>query len=51
MLTRAVGGRAPIRSESCGKEGEMLMSTYEEFMVLVTFALLVVAILDYTHKK
>lgn len=51
MLTQAVRGRAPIRSESCGKDGEMLMSTYEEFMVLITFALLVVAILDFTHKK
>jgi len=28
------------------------MSTYEEFMVLITFAILVVAILEYvSHKK
>jgi len=28
------------------------MSTYEEFMVLITFAILVVAILEYAnHKK
>ena len=27
------------------------MSTYEEFMVLLTIGLLIVAILNYTHKK
>lgn len=40
----------PIRSGSCGKEG-MLMTTYEEFMVLLTFALLVVSILNMKNKK
>ena len=28
-----------------------LMSTYEEFMVILTVALLIVAILNLTHKK
>ena len=28
-----------------------IMSTYEEFMVILTVALLIVAILTYTHKK
>lgn len=37
------------RSESCRK-GEMLMSTYEEFMVLLTIALLIVAILNLRNK-
>ncbi|MGI6019787.1 MAG: putative holin-like toxin [Marvinbryantia sp.] len=27
------------------------MSTYEEFMILLTFASLIVAILNLTHKK
>jgi len=27
------------------------MSTYEEFMVILTVALLIVAILNYSHKK
>lgn len=29
----------------------IIMSTYEEFMVILTVALLIVAILNYTHKK
>ena len=27
------------------------MSTYQEFMVLLTVALLIISILDFTHKK
>lgn len=27
------------------------MSTYEEFMVIINVALLIIAILNYTHKK
>ena len=50
MLTRAAGGRAPTRSEILRK-GVVIMSTYEEMQILLTFALLVVAILTYTHKK
>ena len=46
MFTRAAG-------EACGHpllhfaERVMLMSTYEEFMVILTAALLIVAILNY----
>ena len=39
-----------IRSEPFGK-GEMLMSTYEEFMIILATASLIVAILNYAHKK
>ena len=38
----------PFR-ESCG--GVVIMSTYEELSLIVSIALLVVAILNYTHKK
>lgn len=31
-------------------KGEMLMSTYEEMQILLTFALLIVAILNLKHK-
>ena len=31
-------------------KGEILMSTYEEMQILLTFALLVVAILNLKHK-
>ena len=50
MLTRAAGGRALTRSESLRK-GVIIMSTYEEFMIILTVGLLIVAILNYTHKK
>ena len=33
------------------RKGVMIMSTYEEFMVLLTIGLLIVAILNYKHKK
>ena len=39
-----------IRSESDRKE-EMLMSTYEEFMIILATATLIVAILNLHHKK
>lgn len=29
----------------------MLVSTYEEFMIILTIGLLIVAILNLTHKK
>lgn len=32
-------------------EGVVLMSTYEEFQIILTTALLIIAILNYTHKK
>ena len=48
MLTRGTGGRAapaPSLSEV------VPMSTYEELSLIVSVALLIVAILNYTHKK
>ncbi len=51
MLTRGAGGRALTQSETLRKV-VIIMSTYEEFMVLLTVALLIVAILEYVnHKK
>ncbi len=50
MFNRAAGGRALTRSESCGK-GVIIMSTYEEFMIALTTALLIVAILNLKNKK
>ena len=32
-------------------ERVMLMSTYEELQLIVSIAVLIVAILNYTHKK
>lgn len=50
MFHRAAGGRArPIRVL---RKGVVFMSTYEEFMVILTAAILIVAILEYAdHKK
>lgn len=47
-FNREAGGRAaPVPSLS-----EVVhMSTYEEFMILLTFASLIISILNYTHKK
>ena len=50
MLTRGAGGRALTQSETLRKV-VIIMSTYEEFMVILTVALLIVAILSLTHKK
>ena len=50
MLTWGAGGRALTQSETLRKV-VIIMSTYEEFMVILTVALLIVAILNYTHKK
>lgn len=44
------GDVLPSRSESCGK-GWCLMSTYEEFQIILGVAMLIVTILNYTHKK
>lgn len=49
MFTRIVGGRALIRSEPV--ERMMLMSTYEELMLIVAVAGLIVAILNLKNKK
>ena len=32
-------------------EGVVIMSTYEEFMIILITASLIIAILNYTHKK
>ena len=50
ILTRAAGGRAPARSEILRK-GVVIMSTYEELQLITSVAMLIVAILTYTHKK
>jgi len=50
MLTKEVGD--VLSSNPSLTERMMLMSTYEEFMVILTVALLIVAILDMcNHKK
>lgn len=33
------------------RKGVVFMSTYEEFMISLTTALLIVSVLTYTHKK
>lgn len=49
VFTKAVGVAAlPVPSLA---EGGMLMSTYEEFMIILTLALLIVAILNLKNKK
>ena len=48
IFNREAGGRAaPVRA--CSEV--VLMSTYEELQLIVSVAVLIVAILDYTHKK
>lgn len=49
-FNRVAGGRAPARSENPA-EGVVIMSTYEELSLIVSIALLIIAILNYTHKK
>jgi|GEM_PF-3958501 hypothetical protein len=48
ILNREAGGRAaPVPSLS-----EVVpMSTYEELQMIVSVAMLIIAILNYTHKK
>ena len=50
MLTRGAGGRALTQSETLRKV-VIIMSTYEEFMVILTVGLLIVAILNLKNKK
>lgn len=50
MLTQGAGGRALTRSENLPEE-VIIMSTYEEFMVILTVSLLIVAILNLKNKK
>ena len=40
-----------LSSDPSLTEGMMLMSTYEEFMIILTIALLIVAILNVKNKK
>lgn len=48
-LPRQLGGRFPPVSSLV--EEVVIMSTYEEFMIILTIGLLIVAILNLTHKK
>lgn len=50
MLTWGTGGRALTQSETL-RRVVIIMSTYEELSLIVSVALLIVAILNYTHKK
>lgn len=50
MLTREAGGRVLTHSETLRK-AVIIMSTYEELNLIVSVALLIVAILNLTHKK
>ena len=50
MFNRAAGGRALTQSEVLRKV-VIIMSTYEEFMVILTIGLLIVAILNLKNKK
>lgn len=48
ILNRGAGGRAaPVPSLS----EVVLMSTYKELQMIVSVAMLIIAILNYTHKK
>ena len=49
IFTQVVGGRAP--SDPSMTERMMLMSTYEEFMVILTTVSLIMAILNMKNKK
>ncbi len=44
-------GRARMPLVSKFMKGVVLMSTYEEFQIILTVALLIVAILSYTNKN
>ena len=50
ILTQGTWGRALTYSETLRK-AVIIMSTYEELSLIVSTALLIVAILNYTHKK
>lgn len=43
--------RAAAASRPESWQGGMLMSTYEEFMIILATASLIIAILNYTHRK
>lgn len=48
LLRQPIGCIPPFPSLA---EGVVDMSTYEEFMIMLTIGLLIVAILNYTHRK
>ena len=50
ILTQGAGGRALTPSETLRKV-VIIMSTYEELNLIVSVALLIVTILNFTHKK
>ncbi len=50
MLNQAAGGRALTRTENLSGE-VIIMSTYEELSLIVSTALLIVAILNLKNKK
>ena len=51
IFSRAVGGRA-LTHPSFLRKGVIIMSTYEEFMVILTAGILLVSILEFAiHKK
>ena len=50
MLTWGTGGRALTQSETL-RRVVIIMSTYEEFQIILSIALLIVAILNLKNKK
>ena len=50
MFTQGAGGRARTHSETLRKV-VIIMSTYEEFMIMLTAVNVIIAILNYIHKK
>ena len=50
IFTQGAGGRALTQSETL-RRVVIIMSTYEELSLIVNAALLIIAILNYTHKK
>ena len=45
------GSRGTYFPPASRQKGVALMSTYEEFMIILAFASLIVAILNFPHKK
>ena len=45
------GSRGTYFPPTSKQKGVALMSTYEEFMIILAFASLIVSILNFTHKK
>lgn len=49
-LSKETGKRQSPPFRAIRKEGD-IMSTYEEFMIILTACSLLIAILNYTHRK